>query len=275
MALKKEALTRIATLLKVKETDLEAAIKDEKEVDVAIDDKLQTFTETEVTTLKTNEYNTGKKAGEEMAVKEAKEKLKLDFQGKTVDGLLDAHGKKVLADAKIEPDKKVQEYEEKVTNLQKTVAEKERELAEKTALAETSSINSELYQFIPAKGENDPDMTPSDIIALAKSNGIEFKRENGKLVPYQNGKQVLDKVSNVREAKDVLGEFITAKKYRSAGEATPGGRGGGDGKPPAKAGTMSELKKQFEAQGKSLLGQEFSEAVAAATKENKDFDMTK
>src|SRR5687768_14504869 len=65
MALKKEVLQKIATILKVKDTDLEAAIKDEKEVDITIDEKLQSFTEPELTVLKSNSYNDGKKAGVE------------------------------------------------------------------------------------------------------------------------------------------------------------------------------------------------------------------
>jgi hypothetical protein len=54
---------------------------------------------------------------------------------------------------------------------------------------------------------------------------------------------------------------------------TPGGRGGGDQKPPVKAGSVKELKDSWVASGKSVLGQEFNDAVQAARKDNPEFKM--
>lgn len=272
MALKKEALTKIATLLKIKQADLEAAIKDEKEIDVTIDEKLTVLSEAEVTTLKNNEYNNGKEKGVEMAVKEAREKLKLEFQGKTIDGLVEAAQKKAVADAKVEPNEKVTQLEQKVTTLQTTVQDYEKQIAAKDTEVDRVHVNSELIKHIPAFGENGPAMTHDDVIAMMERSGFTFKRENGKTITYKDGKQVQDKLSNAKEAKDVLTEFMVEKKLITK-ELTPGGRGGSDAKPAGGYSKLSEIKAKFIAEGKSQLGDEFSSAVEAAAKENKDFKM--
>jgi hypothetical protein len=270
MALKKEVLKKIAALLKLKEADLETAIKDEKEVDLVIDEKLNTFTEDELKTLKDNEYKTGKEKGVEIAVKEAKEEEGLEFQGKTIKGLLEAKAKKALADAKLTPDKQVTDLQQKVDNLQTTVKTYEKQIADKDAEVDGIVINSELRKHIPIGEESVFDQ--DDVIAKMKRSGYDFKRENGKVVPYKDGKVVIDKVSNAREAKDVVTDFMVEKKLITK-EAGIGGRGDGDRKPAGKVTKMSELKKQFADAGKNVQGQEFAQAVEQARTDNKEFDM--
>lgn len=272
MALKKEALQKIATLAKVNVADLETAIKDEKEVDITIPEKLTTFTDDEVTTLKTNEYKSGKEAGVEMAVKDAKGKLGLDFNGKTIDGLVEAATKKALDDAKIAPDAKVTELEGKVSTLQNTVKEYETKLAEKETEVSGIKLNGELHKHIPQPGENGPVLGADSVILLMKADGYEFKQENGAVTGYKGGKQLQDKLSNPLPVNEIIGAFMKEKKLIGEDPAL-GGRGGGDKNPTGKAGKLSELKKQFTDQGKSLLGSEFSQAVAQAAKDNSEFDM--
>lgn len=269
MALKKQTLAKIATLLKLKEADLEAAIKDEKEVDVAIDEKLQAFTETEVNTLKNNEYNRGKEAGVEMEIKDAKTKHGLDFTGKSIEGLLSAYKTKVVKDENIAPDAKVKEYETKIATLTTTVQDLEKKVTEKDAEVETVRVNDELYKHIPTPGESGPALGREEIVTLLKANGYEVKRENGAMKPYKDGKLLTDKLGNPLPIKDVVNSFMTEKKIITPGK-DPGGRGDGDRTPLAKVTKMSELKKQFTEQGKSLNGQEFMSAATEAMKD-KDF----
>ena len=275
MALKKEALAAIAKLTKLKVEDLESAIKDEKEVDLAIDEKLTVFTDDEVTTLKNNEYKNGKEKGVEMAVKETKEKLGLEFQGKTIDGLVTAAQTKAVEDAKVSPDKKVTELTEKLKTVQETAADLQKKLAEKESEVAGVKLNGELYKNVPAGTSLEPD----EVIGIMKLKGYDFKIEDGKLVAVKDGKVLQDKVANALPVKQVIEEFVTEKKLiadgGSGGQGDPGGRGGGSGKPPVKFGTLSEIKKHFTDNGKSLLGTEFSEAVQKAVTENKDFAMDK
>ena len=271
--LKKETITKVATLLKIKETDLEAAIKDEKEVDVAIDAKLQTFDDTELQTLKSNSYKEGKKAGVEMEVDEIKKELSYDFTGKTIKGLIEFNKKKVLEDAKIEPEKKVTELNEKLTTIQKSYKELETKLAEKDTEVATTKTKSEVFKHIPAFGE-DSGFDQEDVYNKMVREGYEYKLENGKTVAYKDGKQVLDKVGNPVEIKDVVNNYVVEKKIVTP-EAGPKGRGGGNGAASSKFASLSELKKVYQDQGKSLMGQEFSEAVQKAAKENPEFALDK
>jgi ribosomal protein S13 len=272
MALKKETIKTIATKLKIKEEDLSAALTNTEEVDLEVDDSLTVLTEAEAKTLKANEYTNGKKAGIEIAVKDTKEKLDLDFTGKTVDGLLEAYKKKVLDEAKINPDKKVTELEGKITTLQNTVKEYETKLSERDTEVTGIRINGELYKHVPAAGEDGPAYEADDVIGLMKMKGYDFKLEGDKIVPYKDGKAMTDKLSNNRDPKEVIQEFMTEKKLLP-GAGVPAGRGGKDQKAGNNAGKLSDLKKQFEAQGKNVQGQEFAEAVKAAVAANKDFDL--
>lgn len=273
MALKKEDITKLATLAKIPVADLEKAIAEKEEVALTIQDKLNVFTEEEVTTLKANEYKSGKTAGVEIAVKEAKEKLALNFTGKTIDGLVEAATKKALEDAKVEPNAKVTELEGKITTLQGTVKEYETKMAEKDTEVSGIKLNYELSKHIPTIGENGPALGNDGILMLMKADGYEFKQENGNVSAYKGGKQLQDKLSNALPVKDVITGFMKEKKLISEDEGVPGGRGGGDKKPGAKATKMSELKQQFLSQGKNLQGEEFNKAVQQAVADNKEFDM--
>ena len=271
--LKKETIKQVAAFLKIKEADLDAALKDEKEVDLTFDTNLQTFTPDEVSTLKTNEYNSGKVKGVEMAVKEAKDKLGLEFTGKTIDGLVTAAQKKAVDDAKVEPDKKVQELNEKLTTVQNSYKQLEIQFKEKEGEIETGFIKGEVFKHIPDLGEG-AGFDKDDVYAKMYREGYEFKKENGKVVAYKGGKQVLDKVSNAEDVKNVVNSFMTEKKLIT-GQQQPSGRGGANGAPTTKYATLSELKKSFTDQNKSHNGQEFYAAVQKAVAENKEFQMDK
>ena len=93
--LKKEHVEAVAKLLKMKPEDLTTAIADKDEVDITVPEGTL-FAETEIETLKTNEYKRGSQAAVEIQVKDAKEKHGLEFKGKTLEGLIEAAQKKAL-----------------------------------------------------------------------------------------------------------------------------------------------------------------------------------
>lgn len=267
--LKKEAIALIAKLTKTKAEDLEAAIKDEKEVDITIDEKLNVFSDDEIQTIKNNEYKNGKTTGVEMTVKETKEKMGLDFTGKTIDGLITAAQKKALDDAKIEPAKQVTELQEKLKTVQATATELQTKLAEKETEVSTVKTQQLILKDLPTNTT-----LPSDkVLLLMKADGYEYKVEEGKIVWSKDGKVQTDKLGNALATKDIATEYITANKL-IVEEGGAGGRGGKDTPPGGKGGgKLSDIKKKFEAEGKSTLGQEFSNAVKAAAEADKDFDM--
>lgn len=268
--LKQATLEAIAKLAKIKPEDLKAAIEDEKEADLAVDEKVQSFTEDELGTLKSNSYKEGKTAGVEIAVKDVKEELKLEFQGKSVKGLVEAAQKKAVEDAKIPANEQVKELTTKLATLQNTITEQDKKLADKEQEVEGIRIKSELYKVIPAGGtlEND------EVIELMKLKGYAFEQKDGKTVVKLNGEVQNDKLGNPLAAKDIITGFMKEKKLIAdeSGGGGPEGRGG-DTKPPVKFTKFSELKKHYESKGISTMGQEFNEAVQKAVADNKDFDM--
>lgn len=270
--LKDEQLAKLATLAKLSTADLKAAITSTDEVDIVIPEGLTTFTEAEVTTLKNNEYKNGKEKGTEMLVKETKEKLGLDFQGRTLDGLLDAHAKKVLADAKIEPAKKVAELEEQLNTVKTTAQNLQKQLAAKDKEIEGVKIHGELAKYVPAPGENGPAIGADDVIALMKASGYGFELKDGKMVATKDGKVVQNNLSEPLAPADVVTGFLKEKKLITEPQQ-PAGRGAGGSGKGVKLTKLSELTDQFKAQGKNTLGEEFGKAVEAAVKDNPEFDM--
>jgi hypothetical protein len=273
--LKKDALQRIAALAKIDVATLEAAIKDDKEVDVAIDDKITAYTADEIETLGKNKYDSGKKAGEEMSVDAVKKDLGLTFTGKTVKGLVEAATKKAVDDAKIEPDEKVRQLSTENETLRNSVKEFESKLTAKDSEIETIVTTTEIGKHMPKFGDNSPALNQDEFITLMKANGYEFKREGNVVATYKDGKRIDDKLAQPEKIETVVAAFAKEKKFVSDVPAVPaGGRGHGNNAPAASATKLSDLKAQFVSQGKSLNGDDFRAAVNAAAAANKEFDMS-
>jgi hypothetical protein len=190
-----------------------------------------------------------------------------------LDGLLNAYKNKILADAKIEPAEKVKELEQKLSTLQKTVGEYEQTLAAKDSEVTSVKINTELYKHIPAPKEDGPALDQDDIIDMMRRKGYDYKLEGGKVVVYKDGQKMTDKVGNDLGAKDVVESFLKERKLITEAAPLPTGRGAGDGKQTTVFTKFSEVKSHFEAQGKSINGEEFMNKVNELAK-SPDFKMT-
>ncbi len=271
--LKDDVVAKLATLAKIPAADLKAAITDTEEKDITIPENLTVLTTDEVTTLKTNEYNKGKGAAVELAVKDAKEKLGLEFQGKTIDGLIKAASEKALADAKLEPNAQITELKGQLETVKATAVTLQNQLAEKDKEITGVKINGELLKHIPAPGDNGPAIAGDDVIALMKANGYNFELKDGAVVAMKNGQLVQDNLSNPVKVSDVVTGFLKEKKLVTDAAAGPAGRGGGGSGKGVKATKLSELIKQYEAEGKHAAGQEFNEAVMKAKADNPEFDL--
>jgi hypothetical protein len=263
-----ENINAIAEILKVSSEDL---VKMLGEGAPAVQINLTTFTEEELKKFKSNTYQEGKKAGIEMDVDSVKKEEGVETSSKTVKGLVEAIKKKVLEDAKIEPNQKLTEMEQKVKTLQQTITEQTAQLSEKDKAVQEVQIKGELYQHINLDA-NGPALGKDDVITLMKNSGFEFKLEEGKTVVYKDGEKQQDKMANALSAGDVIKGFMSEKKLITV---TPDvkGRGGNNQVPPAGPSTLSELKARFKAEGKSELGEEFMKAVQEATKSNPDFNL--
>lgn len=272
--LKAETIQKLAKIAKVDPKVLETAIKDTEEKDVEISDALTTLDDKELETLKSNEYKKGKDKGLEMTVKETKDKLGLEFNGKSIDDLLEAHKAKTLTDAKAKPDERVAELENKLKTVQTTATELQTKLAEKETEAAAIRTNAEVFRHIPElSSENGPSFEREEIMTMMKAKGYDFKMDNNALVVTKDGNVVMDKLSNPVPVKDVITGYLKERKLITTDPDTPGGRGGKSSGADFKPGKLSEIKSKFESEGKSLLGTEFSQAVQAAVTDNPEFDM--
>ena len=272
--LKAETKKKIATLLKIKETDLDAAIKDEKEVDLTIADDLHVLTNEELETRDNNQKKEGEKTGKEIGIKEVKKAAGLpeDAPAKDPAKVAQAIIDKATTDAKVKPDEKVIQLTDQVKLLQTQLTEKDGEITKEKEIASSASLDRKILAAFPK--ERSSTLTDDEYITLIKAGHV-FKELDGKIIIEKDGKPLRDaKTTNPLTLAEGMKHIFTERKGW-LGEATivPGGRGDDDGKPPAKFTKLSEVKKHFEDQKKSMLGDEFKAVVATATKDNPEFDM--
>jgi hypothetical protein len=265
-----ELKAHIATSLKIDPAKLEEALKAEAETAVEYAKDLTVLDEAGLTQLKNNEYASGKTKGVEMAVKEAKEKLGVETSSKTVDGLVNAATAKALADAKITPDAKVTELQKDLEKLRTENATLTGTISEKEKIVTQAQTDRELFKQIPSLGENAPAVDM--VVDIMRARGYDFQLQEGKLVALHGGEVVKDKVANVVPVKDIISGF--AKESKLITEVIePTGRGGAGGRHSVAFTKQSEVKADFERQGKSINGTEYSDTVLALKKANPEFKM--
>lgn len=272
--LKKEQLSKIASLLKIKEDELESAIKADTETDITIPE-LNVFTTEELTKRDENKtresYKQGKEAGVEMIIKDQREKLGLDFEGKDIEKLLEAYEKKIKEDSKIEPNKKVEELSKIVENLKSNLATAENEKKELASKISEVSLTSTLKGYLP---QNRLDVLSDDEFISAVRREYSFVEEDGKLVVKKGNDIVRDaKTQDPLEPKDVISGYFSQRKWVKEEEPGKQGRGAGNKGPQGGYLKLSDLKAQFEKEGKSLNGSEFQTAMQEALKANPNLDL--
>ena len=191
--------------------------------------------ETRVNNIKTE----SKKAGVEIAVKEARNSLGLEFEGKTIDNLLKSHSDKVLADAKIEPEKKVKELAGDKTKLQGKVEEWEGKYNELQTqmLAKDTKLkrDQDILSFMPDKLT----LPNRDVLTLFNSN-YEVATEDGVAVVKSGGETLKDTNLNPKLLKDVVVEFASGYK-----KPIEGGAGDGDTTGAPKGGSIDAFTEEM------------------------------
>lgn len=268
----KQTIEKIATLLKIKSSDIEAAIKDEKEVDITISDDLEVLTKDQLKTRDQNKYEDGKKVGIEIGVKEVREAAGLEEGlGKDPAKIATAIKDAAIKDAKIEPDKKVAQLTEQVTALQKDLGLKDAEITKAKQQSADALLNAELIQHFPANKL--AIMNNSEFVTLIKAS-YKFEEIDGKkVVKDANGNTLVDNATkSPLPLVDAVKNIFTERKWVSEeGAGGIGGRGGGDNGGSNKITKLSELKDKYEKEGKSIQGAEFSTELQQLQKDNKEF----
>lgn len=263
----------IAKTLRIPEDEFLTALKSDTEVAVTIPDNLTVLDETQLTTLKNNEYKSGTTKGVEMAVKAVKTEKGWDFPGKDINALVEHSGKVAVEDAKIAPDKKVLELQKDKETLLKEVEtlKTEKETVEKKA--SQAQIDRAIFQALPTLGEG---ALPVDkMVALMRADGYDFNVENNKLVVLKDGEPVKDNLTNTMPFRDAVEAYAKDNGIPiGKPKADPvKGRGGNDDDPPPAFTKMSEVKEHFTKNGKHPGGKEFLDKITELKKANPDFDI--
>jgi hypothetical protein len=274
MAIKKETLAKIAALLKLQESDLEAKIKSDQEEDIDIPE-LQTFTADEITARDAAQVSIGKKEGEkegeskgkELVVKELKKNFGVEFDGKDLGKLTDA--------LKTQFQKGDDAIKQQVTLLQSQLAEKDTLIEQTKKQASEAIFDAQLLGFMPSnrKSVADGGFTDQEYLSAIKAN-LQFEHTDAGVLVKKGGEVVRDsKTTNPLPAADVVKGYFAERKWAVEADPGNGGRGGGNGKPGNAITKLSELQSRYEAEGKSIVSAEFQREALEMKKANPDFDM--
>jgi ribosomal protein S13 len=159
-----------------------------------------------------------------MAAKGLKESFGIEAEGKDLNGIFEAYGQKVLADAKIEPNKKIQELQNSLSSLQSTyqtdISQKDQEINGFKTQLNDFSINQKLMSELP----DNLGIAPKHFLTIARSDMSFDFDDNGGIVAKQNGQIVKDKLEKPVPVKDLLSTFAQENGFVGQGR---GGRGGG------------------------------------------------
>jgi len=225
-----ETIKKIGEVLRI--SDFEAKLKSDKEETLEVPGLI---TEDEILSFGNNRFNEGKKAGSEILVKSLKEKHGIEMEGKSVDTLLSAYADKVIADAKIEPDKKVAALMTEKKTLQDQInalsLEKENVTKDLNNKLFQVEIRSEILSHIP---ENT--LIPKSDIADLFLNRHRVSKEDNSVIIYRGSEKLQDKVLNPIPVKDAVMQFAEAYVKK----AGMGGRDNGGGGAVPKFKTASE-----------------------------------
>lgn len=219
----KETLKKIAEVLKVDVSVFEEKLKSDKEETLEVP---AIVTEDDKVAFGNNRFNEGKKAASEILVKDLKEQHKLEFEGKTVDKFLQAFSDKVIADAKIEPDKQVSALKAEKKALQDQISglTTERDTLTKNHAEALFQVEkkAEAFSYIP----DNTSIPKQDIIDLYFGRH-RVAKEDGVPIIYKGSTKLVDNVLNPIPLKDSVLQFSEGyKKQAGMGGGDAGGGGG-------------------------------------------------
>jgi hypothetical protein len=255
-----ENINQVESSLGLAEGTLQEAIasEDAKTIEIPVGK----FIDTEKHVIRTTEEHEtylgnireeSKKAGLEIAVKGARTDLNYDFEGKTLENLLKAHGDSVLKAANIEPDQKNKELLGDLEKLKGMNSEWETKY--NTLVSESSARDNQrkIDGSISDSITGELTLSKSQITTLFKSE-FEVMEEDGKQVIKKDGQTLKhDTTLDPLTLADVMPKFLEpfAKKVS-------GGSGGSDTIEPGKAGSMDAFIKEMNDKGVSSGSEAFN-----------------
>jgi len=225
--LSEEALKRLSNLAKIDAKELQDAITASEEKTIEIPE-VKTYTDEEFETLTTNlgkeKYTEGRTAGEEMRMKNLKELAGIDFEGyKDPQKFVDTLKQSILNEAKVEPNKKIEENSKTIEELQGIVKSKESEYGNQITELQNKLQNQQLDSILMQKIPDIQGLKPDQALKLFKSEH-EIYSEDGNFYVKRNGETLKDELKSPKKVDSVLSEYITENGWLKK----PDGRGADD-----------------------------------------------
>jgi len=219
-------LNELAKFVKGDADVLQKAIESKEEVSLEFVDG-SFVSDDELTTLKENVFKDSKKVhegvGYDFAMKDLKKDFEIELEGKDRKKITEAIRTKIITDAKMEPNKKVDELSLSLKNLQTQyetdLGLKTKEIDGLNGRLRDHQINGDLTDYIP---EGLTGIDVKDFMTVAKTTA-KFEYDNNVLVVKKGDTILKDKLEMPISPKDYLTELATNKKWLQSA-----GRGAGD-----------------------------------------------
>lgn len=270
-------LEAIAKILKIDPAKLLEAAKSDQEVEVEVPADLQVFTKAEFDTREANQKSTNIEAGKEIAIKELKQKVGIEFPGKDPEKFISEYKAKVLKDENISVDDKIKEKDKTIEGLRKNLGDKDTEITGLKTKATQAEADSKLLGLLPK--ERASILTDQQYLSLIKQE-FELTEHEGKpaVKNLRTGEIEKDKTTFAPLAPgDVIkghfegAKWISTEAGAGAGSG-PGGRGAGDSKNTGGITNMKQFKEHAAAQGWNLNGEQARAELNTITTANPNFD---
>lgn len=277
--LSKATISKLVSILKLDPATFEAALTDEKEVDITIDDKLQVLDEASLAARDRNKYNEGKTAGQEMLVKEIKRKHGVEVDGDNPDAVVEAIVAKTKKEVGGNPDARIADMETKVNQWKQKYADLENNYTKAQQEKAEAALDRELLSAFPKN--RDSKFTDDEYLTLVKKS-LKIEEKEGKRIVSKDGKPLQsDKDFEPIPLKDAVESYFGERKWveeagggAGGGQRGPGAGGGnsnpGGGRP--KFSKLSEVNAHLQNEGLDPKGEKGQAFIKSVVKENPQLD---
>jgi len=213
-------------------------------------------------------YESGRQAGIELAIKQAKERHGLCFNGKGIDSLIDAVKTKYSKEMSNEQD--TSGYMSQIEELQRQAERMKSENEQMKNEFAQQELNNRVSELIPPTSTK---LSKKDIMYLLQSDGYTFEDRDGEIVALRHG-EVLRGGSTFAliPPSKAINDYLVERDLIKV-EPEPS-RVHGRTRPPAPGvayATLKEFESDWIAQGKSTIGAEFMAKAQEYAKDNPDF----
>jgi len=216
----KATIDQIAGALGLNAEEFATGFTSEKEVELKLNEG-RFLTKQQEETLKDNHgksrYDAGAEASRDMTLKEMSKMVDFEESIKDPKKFIDAFKTKILENAKVEPNKKINDLESSITNLQSKLVEKDEDYLNLQKDFNIKQLKFDVKSFIPdipdSLGISKDDATNLFFLSREVKDGQVFKE----------GNVIKDSLENPLSIHDAVDSFITEKGWN----LVPKGRGGG------------------------------------------------